>query len=882
MIGKIVGHYRIIEALGKGGMGEVYAAEDLRLKRTIALKVLPQELAGRPERRERFEREAQALAALNHPHIVTVHSVEEADGIPFLTMELVSGRTLTELIPEGGLPLARFFDLAIPLASAVGAAHAHGITHRDLKPDNVMLTDDGRLKVLDFGLAKAAGDPIAGPDAATRGPTLTQQGQILGTVAYLSPEQVEGKPADARSDVFALGIVLYEMATGRRPFSGEGAVRTMSAILSDTPPPMAQRNVPLPEALGRIVSRCLEKAPDARPQDGLEVQRLLEQLRDETGAAPGRTATRPVRWLAVSGLGLVGLAALAYVLFDRSRGTERDRAGSGAGSATRQLAQWTFDATLEEWPAWSPDGMRIVYTAERDGFKKLVVKTIAGGAESQTTSGPNDDIQPAWSPDGARIAFVRSSQPGGKLEPADVLSGEYMGGDIWTIELASGEERKIVENAYDPSFSPDGARIAFDASWAGPRRIWVSDANGRNPQQVTTDQSEAVVHTQPQWSPDGTKLVFQSAEKTRFDARVVDLASKVTVSVTDDEFQDLSPVWSPDGAWVYFSSHRGGGLNVWRVPVSRSGEPTGKPEQLTTGAGQDVQPAPSPDGRRLIFSVLQQNANLWRLPLDPTTGAATGEPESLVSTTREDSRGAWSPDGASIAFNSDRAGSMNLWVRSLVDGAERRLTSGAGGDYQPIWSPDGRALVFFSSRGGNADIWTVEVASGKLTRLTDDPALDVNPFWSADGLGIAFQSDREGRLEIWAMHADGSEQRRLADVGATGHFLRFSPDSAWVYFRSGDRQLYRVPAAGGAPEKLGALGGAHISFSPDFSRVIDVTGHKAVWVYPLDGRPPLAVFEFDDPDVRIDYPVWSPDGHWLLFDRVAPQGGDVWALDGLR
>jgi len=880
MIGRTIGHYRIVDRLGAGGMGEVYAAEDLRLKRKVALKVLPQDMALSPERRARFEREAQALAALNHPHIVTVHSVEEADGVPFLTMELIEGQTLGERIPAGGLPLERFLDYALPLVAALAAAHAQGIAHRDLKPDNVMVGADGRLKVLDFGLAAALESGPAGSDDVTRGASLTREGQIVGTLAYMSPEQLDGKPTDPRSDLFSLGVVLYQMATGRHPFTGASAARTMSAILNDTPPPVAQANAGLPDRLGQIVARCLEKEPGSRPGSALDVLRALEALRDRPPVA-GRTTgpSRLVTTIVISALALVGLVLV--LLRDRPAQPARERAVAVGRAPVRSLSQLTSGAALEEWPAWSPDGTRLAYTTESDGFKKLFVKEIASGTETRVTSGPNDDIQPAWSADGKQLAFVRASQAGGQLEPGDVLSGEYSGGDIWTLDLASGEARQLVENAYNPSFSPDGLRLAFDASWAGPRRIWTSDANGTNPKQMTTDQSEAVSHTQPQWSVDGTRIVFQSAEKTKLDVRVVDLATQSVTSVTDDAFQDLSPAWSADGAWIYFSSHRGGGLNVWRTPVSSEGKPIGAPEQLTTGAGQDVQVAPAPDGKRLAFGVLQQNADLWRLPLDPRTGGPTGDPERLVASTREESRGAWSPDGRAIAFNSDRDGAMNLWLRNLDDATEHRLTSGAGGDYQPVWSPDGTRIVFFSSRGGNADIWTVALSDGALSRLTEDPALDINPFWSPDGRSIAFQSDREGRLEIWLMAADGSGQRRLAEVGAGGHFLRWSADSAQVYFLGSDRRLYRAPVAGGTADDLGALGGAHISFSPDHSRLIDVTGHKAIWVYPLDGTPAQKVFEFGDPDVRIDYPVWSPDGRWLLFDRVAPLGGDVWLLEGL-
>ncbi len=322
MIGKQLGHYRVVAALGKGGMGEVWIAEDTRLHRKVALKTLPEAMAADPARRARFEREAQAIAALNHPNIVTIHSVEESEGTAFITMELIEGNKLTELIPADGLALEPFLEIALPLAEALAAAHQQGITHRDVKPDNVMLTHDGHLKVLDFGLAKlAAPSPATALDTATR-TAVTAEGKILGTVSYMSPEQAEGKPVDARSDVFSLGVVLYQLATGQTPFVGDTPISTITSIIRDTPQPIGDLKPALPRHLGRIVSRCLNKDPELRYQAAKELRNDLLQLKTETttelAAAPARRP--PGRRLLAGAVlgGIVAVVALAVLLWPRS------------------------------------------------------------------------------------------------------------------------------------------------------------------------------------------------------------------------------------------------------------------------------------------------------------------------------------------------------------------------------------------------------------------------------------------------------------------------------------------------------------------------------------------------------------------------------------
>ncbi len=885
MIGRTLAHYEILDRLGKGGMGEVYLALDRKLDRKVALKVLPPELASDPELVERFEREAKTVAALNHPNIVTLHSVEEAGGVRFLTMERVEGEGLDRKIPRGGLPLERFFELAVPLVAAVATAHESGVTPRDLKPANLMVTHDGRLKVLDFGLAKLRERP-ASPAMEAPTEALTREGLVVGTVPYMSPEQLQGGTIDSRSDIFSLGIILYEMLTGRRPFAGKSSAEVISALLRDTPTPVEELRPRAPRQLARLVRRCLEKDAAQRLQSARDLLIELEEVRRESerdATAAGGTETRaaPRRkalGIAAAILAVLGATALA-ILWRQSPAEEAEPL------APLHLTKLTGAPGLEDEPAWSPDGKFLAYTTDQRGNLDILVQPIGGGQVIRAFESDADEAQPAFSPDGSQIAFVSARDRDGDLRPGigwgpltPLLIGG--GGDLFVGPAFGGPALKLAEDAYSPAWSPDGRKIAFSSPGDGTSTISTVSASGGQLERLTTDD----LAFQPAWSPDGSRIAYGAIETDsgEFDLRVIPAAGGPPKKIFGFPAgaQVLEPAWSADGAFLYFTSNLGGRYNIWRVraPIDPDAE-AGEPEQVTFGGGADVSVSVEPTSGRLAFSTVDVDVSLWQLDL------GTGATRQITFETGHEGNAQASPDGRTLLVATDRRGEWEIWVYDLAGEALSAVGPSFSLDFPGLWSPDGKLVAY--TRPGAARLPTVvykELGSMSETVLLEN---GFGGEWSPDGaelLAMQFRPDGSGYTDIVAVSPEGKRVRRLTAGDAVSNFPTWSPDGREVMYNStagGIRKLWRLPAAGGDPEQVtfGPDEDSHPRWSrTDPNSVLFLRNHATLCLLDLSTGEVREL----EPDLSshfgLDYPSWSADGTHIYFS-VAAKTGDVYVTE---
>lgn len=888
--------YRIGGRIGEGGMGVVYRAEDTTLRRKVALKFLPEGLTHSEELRLRFLREARIAAALNHPNICTIHEVGEVGsgpglhlatdegpippGTPFIVLELVEGTTLRAILEESGpLALARIFDISVQIAEGLAAAHGRGVVHRDLKPQNVMLTPEGRVKLLDFGLAKvlerAQPEDHALADLESFSAELTVTGQIMGTAARMSPEQALGKDIDSRSDIFSFGIMLYEMSTGRRPFEGESAAATVAKILESEPRPPREMRPDLPPELEQIIDRCLQKRPDDRYADA---RALLVPLRDLQKAAfrpAARGHRSPARALAAVLILLLATAGL-WVLWRRA-GSLASRHQAPLPFETARLSRLTAQPGLEDQPSWSPDGRSILFVTDEAGRLGMRSLDHASNQRRALGSPQADEVQPVFSPDGARIAFVSSRDRGGRL-------GIFMGfraielyvygqnGDLFVMPARGGEARKVFENAYDPDWSPDGGSLACRSIRDGTWRVWIVPLDGTPPRPI-----EGAVHAQrmlhPAWSPDGRWIAYVGSESAArgWDLFAAPVAGGPPIQLTEDRATvALEPVWTRDGRWIVFSSNRHGAVNLWSVAFDPGSPGIGKPQRVTTGIGEDLNPALSRDGKSIAYSTLRTSPDIWIFT------EADGSVRKLTSETTIEDYPRLSPDGTHLLFYSDRSGREEVWSMHLETGRLEQMSDDGG--TQNAWSPDG-AFIAYGTKGG---LVLVEVATRRRTRVAEEMVVEY-PDFSPDSRRVAFQghSGRGYRLYV-ARVPEGVPEEIPTPQGVPGN-PSWSHDGTTLFFQLdqlGYRNVWALDLERGLPRQLtsGNIDDAHPDVSPDGRRVLFLRHHRDLFTVPAGGGEPVLLYSLGGSTSLIEWPAWTPDGRGVVFS-VSERTGDLFRLD---
>jgi serine/threonine protein kinase len=679
--GSRVGPYEILAALGAGGMGEVYRARHIRLDREVAIKVLPETVARNRKALARFEHEAKAVAALAHPNILAIYDFGTQGGIAYAAMELLEGETLRERLGPGPLPPRKAAELGRQVAHALGAAHEKGIVHRDLKPENVFVTRRGRAKVLDFGLAgstAAVGTEISDP--VTQSPTrtgLTLPGAVLGTAAYMSPEQVRGEAVDHRADVFSFGSVLHEMLTGRPAFQRETSAETMTAILREDPAGSASGDAAVPAALERVVRRCLEKRPEERFQSARDLAFAIENAAGATSDAPAPpVGVVPLRRRRSKTLAWVGVPALVVIGF--LAGFTADRVATPPpGERPIKIRTLTFSGRDGE-PSASPDGRMIAFTSYRDGIPRVWIKQLVGSGEERLTEGP--DTLPRFSPDGSTILFLRAE--------GDLLSA-------YRQSLVGGQARKLIENVVEAEWSPDGSRIGFIRSRGGLRYGTVGVADAQDGSEREIAELEHALYGL-RWAPDGRSILVISTTITGTSAgydlmRIdVDRGDMERIDLGDEPGPISPVVWSGYGNELLFA--RSGSL------VGDEGDRLGRLVRRNLDTGLEA----TLFWTENIFPLLGVSTDCARFDI-VRPGVLVFDRVAVRQELKE--------------FTLERAGAVE----------RRRLTQGQGRDRQPVYSPDGTRLLFTSNRSGNLDLWLLDLESGALRQLTDDAAQDWDP-----------------------------------------------------------------------------------------------------------------------------------------------------------
>ena len=870
-------------------MGEVYRARDARLGRDVAIKILPEALAGDPERLARFRREAQVLASLSHRFIGAIYGIEEAAGRPALVLELVEGPTLAERLAQGPLPVDEALPTAIQIAEGLEAAHERGVIHRDLKPANIKIAPDGSVKLLDFGLARMlAPADLSGSDSS-QSPTMmagmTGAGFIMGTAAYMSPEQAKGKPLDRRADLWAFGCVLFEMLAGRKAFPGESATEALAGVLKSDPDWSALPK-DVPATVRALLRRCLQKDPQRRLRDAgdarIELAEALERLEHpeaEPGAAPAppRARLAIARYAALAMFFLVAGYLAARLVFPPTP------AGGGNDQGIVSVSRLTHDIGFSGWPTWSPDGNFLAFASSRSGNSEIYVRRVEGGQEVNISNDSGEDIQPAFSPDGQSVAFVsaRSSRTGTvRIGSSWGVELRIFGGDLWVVPALGGQARRLAADANSPAWHPDGKHVAYVSGPEGHRSILVAATAGDPPKTLLASSASDWEITKLEYSPGGGWMSFATGSNQVFILPQAGGKPRLLLDAT-------SCSWDASGRRIYtLARHSQGGSLLQTYGFDETGgRVLGEPQRLGILTGLLREPAISRDGTRLAVSELDEALNLTLLPL-AADGSAPSGPEEVMSRGQViDHNPSFSRDGKRIAMASDRLGPQEIWIVDLESRLQTRLPL-PGTDMQanfPAWSPDGRwiAVTRTLSPGRNS-IWLAASDGSQAEQIVEPmPDLTGGPF-SPDGKSIFYSERIGGTGQLFVLDLASRKSRQLTDSPGDKIVGARSPDGKWVTFTAfaeGNSQLWRMPIAGGKEEQLTASDERmrHMSYSPDGRWIYIQPSHRNIWRLPAAGGALQKVTSFPESGLFIEEPILSPDGRFLAYCR-SHGSSSLWIL----
>lgn len=915
--GRTIGPFEILSFISRGGMGEVYLAHDPRLSRQVALKVLPASFTKDVERLRRFEQEARAASALNHPNIITIYEIVKTGASHVIATEFVEGETLRQRLARSPLTLNEALHIAIQVADALSAAHKAGIIHRDIKPENIMLRPDGYVKVLDFGLAKLAEDaPNIPIEEALTKQIRTGSGVVIGTAGYMSPEQARGKAVDARSDIFSLGAVIYEMVSQCKPFDGETPSDVLAAILKTEPQPLSELVPDAPPEVSRIVMKALAKDREERYQvikdllidlrtftHELEFQQRLKQsaAADRGGtitAAPQRehgaaqrtgpvieattiasrpafsSIIRPRRWPTVALVALlaVGAAIAVYEVIVRWRAV--------TPPVVTNIARITAWSGLDAQPTLSPDGNSVAYTSNHNGSFEIYVKQLTtGGREFQLTNDGKENFQPAWSPDGQQIAYYSKKR-----------------GGIWLIPALGGLPKQLTDFGAGPKWSPDGRMIAFNsdstfdigASNVGASTICIIPSSGGTPKQITHVGEPSGGHLGPTWSPDGKRLVFLNLNFSNQSLWSISVDGTDLKQLTGKEIGKAAhPLFSADGRWIYFDL----GPQIEGLPISpETGMPVGEPVKLTdVGSSMVLSISRSADGKRLAYSVQTQSSNIWSVPVSPKTNEATGAPFPITTQTgTRNNMPAFSPDGRKIAWMGYiRGGGADIWIAD-ADGKNAAPITSNPRNLMPNWFPDGDQIAFTSLNQGHRSVWVTSVQNRRERELFSLQNKDIEyARLSRDGKQLVFNlADDHGVINAWVVSVSGGEPKQITFDKELAGFACWSPDGKYIAYqlkRGDDAFVMLMPIEGGEAVQLTSGHGRSwpFSFSPDGDKILFAGDRDGVWNLYWVSRSTKEVKQvtsYTKMNAFVRYPSWSPTGTQMAYE-YSETTGNIWLMD---